>query len=64
MPDHFSLKLRIKSVVMFPVGLLLFFELQSNLFCFLTPASFHRHTVGSRYNDSRYNDNSRYNDIF
>ena len=21
-------------------------------------------TVGSRYNDSRYNDNSRYNDIF
>ena len=43
MPDHFSLKLRIKSVVMFPVGLLLIFELQSNLFCFLTPASFHRH---------------------
>ena len=43
MPDHFSLKFRIKSVVMFPVGLLLFFELQSNLFYFLTPASFHRH---------------------
>ena len=44
MPDHFSLKLRIKSVVMLPVGLLLFFKLQStNLFCFLTPASFHRH---------------------
>ena len=43
MPDHFSLKLKIKSVVMFPVGLLLFFALQSNLFCFLTPASFHRH---------------------
>ena len=43
MPDHFSLKLRIKSVVMFPVRLLLIFELQSNLVCFLTPASFHRH---------------------
>ena len=43
MPDHFSLKLRIRSVVMFPVGLLLIFELQSNLFYFMTPASFHQH---------------------
>ena len=43
MPDHFSLNLRITSVVMFPFGLLLFFELQSNSFCFLTPASSHQH---------------------
>ena len=42
MPDHFTLKLRIKSVVMFTVGILLIFELQSNLFCFLTPATFQK----------------------
>ena len=48
MHDHFSLKLRIKSVVMFLVGLLLFFELKKNSFCFLILASFHWH-IGDMY---------------
>ena len=43
MSDHFPLNLRFTSLLKFLVVLLLFFELQSNLFCFLTPASFHRH---------------------